>query len=96
MTILYSLAIAAIFWSIFYRVPVGSASGIFIGVLGLLGLAAMHEPLTRDYLFNGVGLLILGTLLLAFADLLKHLAPKDETSSSRSTKGRDKQQEGLA
>ena len=86
MIIIYSLLISSTFWAIFYRVPVGSASGIFIGVLGLLGLAAMHEPLTRDYLFNGVGLLILGTLLLAFADLLKHLAP-------RSTKGRDKQQE---
>ncbi len=79
MTILYSLAIAAAFWSIFYRVPVGSASGIFVGVLGLLGLAAMHEPITRDYFFNGAGLLILGTLLLAFADLLKHLAPRRTT-----------------
>ena len=85
MTIIYSLGLAAVFWSIFYRIPQGSASGIFVGVLGLLGLAAMHEPLTRDIFFNGAGLLILGTLLLALADLLKHLAPKDETSSSRNT-----------
>lgn len=76
MIIIYSILISTAFWATFYRIPVGSASGIFLGITGLLTLAGLHEPMTRQYVLDGAGLLVLGTILLAVVDILKYLVPK--------------------